>query len=162
MSAHIASPSASLPDEYYRAGVGALIINHEGEVLVFERQARPGAWQFPQGGIDRGEALDVAILREIFEETGLTANRLTLIEQHPDPLAYDLPVELRKPKTGRGQVQYWFLFQLNGDAESIPLPIDGEFSAWRWVRIREFLPEVIPFRQRVYQQLATYFAHCLK
>ncbi len=153
---------SSLPSEYYRAGVGALIVNEEGAVLVFERIDRPGAWQFPQGGIETGEALDRAVRREIEEETGIASERLTLMAKHPDPLAYELPAKLRSSKAGRGQVQHWFLFRLTNSNAEIPLPKDGEFRAWRWVQMTEFLPDVVAFRQRVYAQLAEHFASYLK
>ena len=41
-----------LPDNVFRANVGAVIINEEGYVLAFERLKIKGAWQFPQGGLN--------------------------------------------------------------------------------------------------------------
>ena len=59
---------ADLP---YRRGVGALLFNAQGEVLVGRRVDTPGeAWQFPQGGIHKRERPRVAVLRELMEEVG--------------------------------------------------------------------------------------------
>ncbi len=41
----------NMPEEYFRAGAGAVVINREGLVLALERADIPGAWQLPQGGL---------------------------------------------------------------------------------------------------------------
>ena len=142
--------------QFFRASVGAVIINSSGQVLALERTDHPGAWQFPQGGIDDGEEPLTAVYREVEEETGIPANALALIRQHPRLLSYELPLEWRGPKVGRGQTQRWFLFRLVHE-EAIQLPSPGEFSHWRWLRFAELLPLVAPFRQEIYQALAHEF-----
>ena len=43
-------------DSNYRPGVGILLINARGEVLVAQRvDSKGNTWQMPQGGIERGE-----------------------------------------------------------------------------------------------------------
>lgn len=143
--------------QFFRASVGAVIINATGQVLALERTDHPGAWQFPQGGIDDGEEPVAAVYREVEEETGIPAGALTLIRQHPRLLSYELPPEWRTPKVGRGQTQRWFLFRLGND-NAIHLPCPGEFSHWRWLRFGELLPLVAPFRQEIYHDLAREFA----
>lgn len=139
---------------FFRAGVGAVIVGRDGRVLAFERADTANAWQFPQGGIDPGEEPEGAVWREVFEETGIPASDLTLLGQHPDLLAYELPPSFRCPKTGRGQVQYWFCFSLKNSAGNIALPPGGEFVAWRWLPLAEVLFVAAPFRRGVYQRLA--------
>jgi type I restriction enzyme M protein len=41
-----------IPTQTFRAGVGAMIVNREGRVLILERRDIPGSWQMPQGGLD--------------------------------------------------------------------------------------------------------------
>jgi putative (di)nucleoside polyphosphate hydrolase len=101
-----------------------MILNAEGLVWVGHRIAEPDSefagttllWQMPQGGIDKGEVPVEAAWREIFEETGMES--LTLIEEAPGWINYDLPVELvgvaLKGKY-RGQTQKWFAFRFQGD-----------------------------------------------
>jgi len=144
--------------QFFRAGVGAVIVAPGGgTVLVFEREKIPGAWQFPQGGLEADEEPERAVYREIEEETGLTRAQLRLLGALPEPLAYELPPAARSKKTGRGQVQYWFYFELIAPDTSIQLPQGGEFVAWRWADFGEVVASSVEFRRGVYTRLQLYF-----
>ncbi|MFZ5766242.1 MAG: NUDIX domain-containing protein [Thermodesulfobacteriota bacterium] len=149
------------PDEYFRAGVGAAITDGEGRVLTFERTGRPGVWQLPQGGLDAGEEPDQAVLREVWEETGIGADALVLLAAHPEPLAYELPVPLRRRKFGRGQVQYWYLFRLL-DEGRINLCDSQEFTAWQWMSWPELIAATVEFRRPLYRRLLECFGPFLE
>lgn len=144
--------------QFFRASVGAVIINPHDQVLALERTDNAGAWQFPQGGLEADEGPLAAAFREVEEETGLTPVRLSLIDEHPRWLSYELPREWRGPKVGRGQTQRWFFFRLLGDPQAIDLPQQGEFRKWRWLTFAELLPLVAPFRQQIYHELASALA----
>ena len=62
-------------------GVGALIFER-GEILLVERGKEPlkGYWSLPGGLLELGERLDVAIRREVREETGLDVEPLSVFE----------------------------------------------------------------------------------
>ena len=143
--------------QFFRASVGAVIANSKGKVLALERSDTPGAWQFPQGGIDDHEEPLAAALREVQEETGITPESLSLIRRHPHLLSYELPPEWRTPKVGRGQTQRWFLFRFLPSTDLIPLPTPGEFRQWRWMHLHDLMPLVADFRQEIYQALAREF-----
>jgi len=147
----------SLPAQYFRVGVGAVIINAAGLVFAFERKEIPGAWQLPQGGLDHNEEPLQAVYRELFEETGIRAKDLELVGYYPEPLAYELPAELRKPKTGRGQVQYWFLFRYRGDETIIDIKSGGEAKSWQWMPFDSLLNTVVDFRKPLYAKLREHF-----
>jgi len=54
-------------------GVGAVVLNSTGRVLLVKRAHEPlkGEWSLPGGGVEIGETLEAALRRELFEETGL-------------------------------------------------------------------------------------------
>jgi 8-oxo-dGTP diphosphatase len=59
----------------FSVGVGGLLM-HEGRVLVVQRGHDPGKgrWTLPGGFVEEDEAPDAAIIREVYEETGLAAD----------------------------------------------------------------------------------------
>lgn len=150
------------PDQYFRAGVGAIIINKKGQLLLLERRDIPGSWQFPQGGLDDGETTHPGILREIEEETAISSKHLQLIARYPEPLAYELPPRARTAKTGRGQVLYWFLFRYLGKKKKIDLSRSKEFRAYKWTSSGSAIAETVEFRKNSYQRLLEYFSEHLE
>jgi 8-oxo-dGTP diphosphatase len=59
-------------DKRPRVGVGVIVIK-DGKVLLGERKGShgEGAWQFPGGHLEYGEAIEDCARREVEEETGL-------------------------------------------------------------------------------------------
>jgi len=53
-----------------KVGVSAIIFNSKKKVLLCQRKDL-GWWTFPGGGVEAGESLEKAVLREVEEETGL-------------------------------------------------------------------------------------------
>ncbi len=143
----------------YRPCAGAVLFNSDGLVWVGERIDAPGAWQLPQGGIDRGESPYAAALRELREETG--AAHVVLLGEAPGWLRYDLPEELRgRVWRGRyrGQTQKWFAFRYLGDDADFDIANHSpEFSAWRWVSLSELPGLAIDFKRPVYESLVKAF-----
>src|SRR3989338_9703935 len=64
-----------------RVGVGVMIQNEAGQVLLGLRQGSHGAeeWSFPGGHIEFGETIAQAAIREVKEETGLDVDEISLI-----------------------------------------------------------------------------------
>lgn len=148
----------------YRPCVGVMLVNRLGKAFVGKRiDNREGDfWQMPQGGIDDGEDLRTAALRELQEETGVSEDRVALIAQTREELLYDLPEELVgtlwKGKY-RGQRQHWMLARFTGDDADIRLDahIPPEFCEWKWIE-PDLLPElIVPFKRRVYNAVLDEF-----
>jgi putative (di)nucleoside polyphosphate hydrolase len=156
----------------YRPNVGIALFNAGGQVLIGRRFRDDGPeiilpgleWQMPQGGIDANENPRDAVMRELWEETGVTAADYL---DETDWLTYEFP-SYDGPQTHRlakfrGQRQKWFALRFSGrDTDVDPLtPRNGqppEFDSWRWERLDRVAYLVVPFRRGVYRTVAERFA----
>ena len=159
-------------DKPYRPNAGIALFNAGGLVLIGRRFRDDGPeiiypgfeWQMPQGGIDPDEEPRKTVMRELWEETGVTSADYLgetgwLTYEFPP---YDGPPH--KLAQFRGQRQKWFALRFTGpESEIDPLtPRNGqepEFDAWRWERLDRVAALVVPFRKEVYQAVAKEFAH---
>ena len=148
----------------YRPCVGVMLVNAEGRVFVGRRidNKEGDWWQMPQGGVDEGEDLKEAALRELAEETGAKAEHVTLIQQSSEPIRYDLPEELMGKLWGgryRGQEQVWFLGRFSGADDDIDLEAHDppEFCDWKWVDPDQLPDLIVPFKKRVYRAVLEEF-----
>jgi len=147
----------------YRLGVGAVLFNAVGHVLVAQRIDTPGdAWQMPQGGIDKDEDPRETVFRELEEEIG-TANA-EIIGESEGWLTYDLPKALRKTVWKgryRGQKQKWFALRYLGCDADIDLTAHKhpEFSAWKWAPLDEIHDLIVPFKRDLYKDIVATFRH---
>ncbi|NUR70109.1 MAG: NUDIX domain-containing protein [Hamadaea sp.] len=64
--------------------VSAVVVNDAGEIL-FGQRSDSGQWSLPAGAVDPGEQPADAIVREVFEETGveIVVERLAGVAMHP-------------------------------------------------------------------------------
>ncbi|HAV11037.1 MAG TPA: hypothetical protein DCX32_00600 [Candidatus Moranbacteria bacterium] len=58
---------------------GAIIKNDKGKILMLERTKFPFGWACPAGHVDEGEKPEDAMVREVWEETGLSVKEYELL-----------------------------------------------------------------------------------
>ena len=150
----------------YRRGVGVMLLNSEGKVWVGARiDNSADAWQMPQGGIDEGEEPWATALRELEEETGISAGLVEPIAECPERLRYTLPPELvgviwKEPWVG--QEQDWFLCRFLGRDTDVNIATPHpEFREWRWVEPKQLPDLIVPFKRELYRRLLADFADYL-
>jgi putative (di)nucleoside polyphosphate hydrolase len=146
----------------YRPCVGVMLIDARGLVFVGQRiDSLIPAWQMPQGGIDDGEKPREAAYRELWEETGVTRDKVEFVGKTHGWVTYDLPPDLLGKVWGgkyRGQKQKWFLFRFRGQDNDIRIATDHpEFSTWRWITADEMIDSIVPFKRTVYEEVVRSF-----
>ncbi|MFZ9491060.1 MAG: RNA pyrophosphohydrolase [Burkholderiaceae bacterium] len=151
-----------LDKDGYRPNVGIILLNRRNEVF-WGKRIREHSWQFPQGGIKRGESPEQAMFRELEEEVGLRPDHVKIIARTRDWLRYEVPDNwVRREWRGhyRGQKQIWYLLRLVGRDSDIQLRASQhpEFDAWRWNQYWVPLDSVIEFKRDVYRLALTELA----
>ncbi|MGD9774751.1 RNA pyrophosphohydrolase [Diaphorobacter sp.] len=143
----------------FRPNVGIILLNQRNQVF-WGKRIRTHSWQFPQGGIDRGENPEQAMFRELHEEVGLLPNQVRVIARTRDWLRYEVPDRyIRRDARGhyKGQKQIWYLLQLLGHDWDLNLRATNhpEFDAWRWNDYWVPLDVVVDFKRGVYEMALT-------
>lgn len=164
---------ARYEDLPYRACVGVMLLNKDGQVFIgrriggIEHVDDLHVWQMPQGGIDPGEDAWTAARRELTEETNVrSVERLAEVS---DWLTYDIPrtVAGRTWKGRyRGQRQKWYAMRFTGKDDEInvvsPAGHKQEFVNWRWEPMKNLPELIVPFKRPVYERVVQEFAHLAK
>lgn len=127
MSTTTTDPDPDTPTRPIAAAIAAVIRNDE--VLLVRRANPPdvGRWGFPGGKIEAGETIPDAALRELLEETGVTAEALGVFTA----------VDAFGRGAGGGLRQHFILIAvlcrwISGE----PIANDDALDA-RWVRLRD-------------------------
>ena len=146
----------------YRPNVGMMIINQNKEIFVGKRIDHPSNfWQMPQGGIDAQEIPSIAALREMEEEVGIKKNKVDLLTESKDWYYYSIPSDLAKTLWKgkyKGQRQKWFLYKFKGTEKDINIHTEHpEFSDYKWVTKDFLVPNIVPFKKKIYEKLLLEF-----
>jgi putative (di)nucleoside polyphosphate hydrolase len=114
----------------------------------------------PQGGVNEGETIEHAALREMREEVG--TNKAEILRISDAIYTYDLPHHLLgKLWQGKykGQEQKWVALRFTGEDREITL-YDGvhpEFMNYRWSHIDNVCDDIVPFKRETYEKVIEEF-----
>ena len=127
-----------MPDEdVYRACASVVVFRRarpsdDGyEILLVHNPRKKDDWQLPQGGVEEGEKIEEAALRELKEEAGIEAK---LIRKSGDVYQYNFPASYRRfrPDNVCGQ-RIEYVFATVGENQQVQ--VDGEeVDKFVWVR----------------------------
>ena len=145
----------------YRPNVAAVLLSSlfPKKKLFFlgKRRNIKRAWQFPQGGIDRGETPEEALLRELKEEIG--TDEVEIIAKFPEWICYDFPNKKGdKIYPYKGQKQLYFLVKLKEGAK-IYLNNENppEFEDYIFVTEEELFKKATYLKRGAYKRVIKYF-----
>ena len=133
----------------FRANVG--IVLTQGDAVFLGGRVGGRWWQFPQGGVSRGESVEAALFRELHEEIGLERDDVEVLGATSGWLRYRLPRHYVRDRC-IGQKQRWFLLRLTASESKLRFDTTAqpEFDRWRWADYWAPVQEVVYFKRRVY------------
>jgi 8-oxo-dGTP pyrophosphatase MutT (NUDIX family) len=113
-------------------GVGAFLLNRQGQVLVVQERsgpaARPGFWKLPTGVVDGGEEIHAAAVREVKEETDIDAEFLGVVGfRQAHGVAF-----------GKDDLFFLCALRLKEGAGEEITPQPSEIAAARWMTLEEW------------------------
>ncbi len=144
----------------YRPNVAAIIVSpkypFKSEIFVASRNDIKDSWQFPQGGIDKGEAPKEALLRELKEEIG--TNDIEIVAEYPKWVSYDFPnIIAKKMYPFDGQIQKYFLVRLKEGAKINLKTKHPEFDDYKFIKYKDVFNYIIYFKRPIYKEVLNYF-----
>ncbi len=121
----------------FSPSVAAIIHDGDGRVL-FVQGTGEDSWGLPAGAIELGETPGEAVVREVFEETGLRVVPIHVLGVFGG-------AAFRHTYPDGNQVEYTitvFLCKIQGGRLA---PVDGEVQAFRWFDATAFPPLQFPY-----------------
>ncbi|KKG11998.1 DNA mismatch repair protein MutT [Methanosarcina sp. 2.H.T.1A.6] len=117
----------------YIISVYALVRNEKGEFLLLRRsensRTNPGKWDLPGGKVNLEETLKEAVVREVWEETGISI--------YPGEIAGEVNFELPKKKV--------IAVLYNGGYVIAEVKLSSEHIEYAWISLERILEmETLP------------------
>jgi 8-oxo-dGTP pyrophosphatase MutT (NUDIX family) len=128
--------------------VGAGVFVHRDGKLLLQRRRDDGSWGDHGGSLEIGETVEDAARRELFEETGLTAGKLTFLGVYSGADFYHT-------YPNGDQVYLVGHFYLCEDYSGTPVTQTDETTDLQWFALDELPANIMPIIRRP-------LADCLK
>lgn len=122
----------------HTVGAGALIQNDQQEILLIKEHGMQG-YKLPGGHVELGEPIGESVVREVWEETGVTAefeSILGITTKHPFQF---------------GKSNMYIVCKLTATEETINIQDVDEIAEAKWVPVNEFLQDEVnyPFNRQM-------------
>jgi ADP-ribose pyrophosphatase YjhB (NUDIX family) len=130
----------------HQVGIGALVVNDQGQMLVVQEKTGPAAnykiWKMPTGLLDRGEDIGMAATRELQEETGLDADMQKVLC-------------FRQAHAGgdRGSDMFFICLMKLHDKRQTCVLQEEEIEAVKWMDMEEFCAQDLWQQSPAYKEL---------
>lgn len=121
------------------------------EFLLVKKPRKRDSWQFPQGGIEHGETVTQAALRELHEEAGIHPKSVEVLSESAFEYRYEFPASYRRfrPDGVSGQSIRFITAKLLDDSAVF---VDGvEIIDYVWVSVSQLQNFI---RRKAYLDLA--------
>ncbi len=139
----------------YRKGIYAFILNNQNQLLLVNltNYSENFWYSIPGGGLENNESEIDALYREIFEELGITKDKLQMIEKSDLTIKYKFKsgTLVRSDITYTGQEKHSFLLKFIGDESNIKIDT-SEIRNYVWAEI-ENLTNCLYFENQLEQTL---------
>lgn len=137
----------------FRNNVVGVIINDKNEILIIKEKFDKFGYRFPQGGVEKNEDPREALMREIYEETGLT--KLKILGTANKVISYYWPMEWRNiPKDRKtynkqfcGQKQTVYFIKITENEKFNPQ--EEEIEDLKWVKKEELENIIMPIKKQL-------------
>lgn len=129
-------------------GVAALIRNAKGHILFQLPQGSREVWSLPAGSIEPGEAPEEAVIREVWEETGLQVTPVRLVGAFGGKA-------FRHTYPDGNQVEYLVLvYECRVDGGTLQA-LDGESAELRYYPPSARPPLALPYPEAIFLEGST-------
>lgn len=138
-------PNALPPNASHQVGVGGLVTNDRGEILVVQEKQGPlrgkGVWKLPTGLTNAGEDVADAAVREVREETGiLTVFRKLIAFRQSHGLAF-------------GKSDLFFICALDPIGELDIVVQESEIECATWMPVEEYARQEFFLRGELHKKM---------